>query len=232
MLGESNIKQYSMKLYFTLIFFLSSFFSCSEVLGNNTNWAMLTNTQMLDGCYSKQDNKVYLGGDGAPHLEGVDVASFEILRGTHYARDKFRVYYPIVEICVDGINLGYCYASKYVIENANPNKFKILKKDYSTDGKLVFFRGELVSNANGATVELVLGPQFFFCIKDDKRIFLYDRVLENADPKTFQCLKKTENFDNCRFYLMKDSNRFWIFKYPNWPKEIKKEQFEKYIRKY
>ena len=186
---------------------------------------------MLDG-YSMLNNKIYYGGDEGPPFEGVDIPTFEILRGTYYARDKFRVYYPIEETCVDGIDFGYMYASKYVVENAKPDNFIILKKDYSTDGKLVFFRGRLVPSANGTTIKLVLGHEYFFCVKDNQRVFLYDKILENADPKTFQCLKKTKDSDDCKFYLMKDSNRFWIFKYPDWPKEVKKEEFEKYASKY
>ena len=86
-------------------------------------------------------------------LECVDVESFEICIGTGYARDKHRVYYPILVISADGEDFGYSYFKEYVVKkslfgfisvNANPSRLKYVKEGYAVDGHTLFLRGKEV----------------------------------------------------------------------------------------
>jgi len=85
-------------------------------------------------------------------LEGVDVSSFEVCKGTDYARDKNRVYYPILIIAVDGEDFGYSYFKEYVLRkdclfglfsiDVDPKSFKYLGDGFATDGNTMFRYGQ------------------------------------------------------------------------------------------
>ena len=85
-------------------------------------------------------------------MKDVDIATFEVCKGTGYARDKRKVYYPLLVYAVDGIDFGYSYFGEYVVKkdllfgliklDANPHHFKYIANGYAADGHTMFFRGE------------------------------------------------------------------------------------------
>lgn len=206
------------------IFALALLLSSCASPGNSERWTKLQPGKSLDG-YSLEGNKIYLGGSPSPkipHLSGVDVVSFQVLTGTNYARDKSRVYYPLTVVPDTYIDSCYTYATAYVVTGADPKTFRYLGKDYATDGKSVFFRGETVPKADGSTVSLLDGPKFFYAVKDSKRVFIYDRILNGADPKTFKFLRDEAEDDYNQLYILSDGKRTWTFDPPDWP-ELKRK---------
>lgn len=88
------------------------------------------------------------------YLENVDVSTFEIWKNSDYARDKNRVYYPINFTCIEFENGdGMCFYDEYVVENANPNTFEYLGKEYAKDDKSFFFKGKLLENIDEKTIQ-------------------------------------------------------------------------------
>lgn len=85
-------------------------------------------------------------------MKDVDIATFEVCKGTGYARDKRKVYYPLLVYAVDGIDFGYSYFGEYVVKkdllfglitlDANPHHFKYIANGYAVDGHTMFIRGE------------------------------------------------------------------------------------------
>ena len=122
-------------------------------------WVKLKN-DIPEGDYILHNNSVYgcldriVKFSNIPPLEGVDVPSFEVCKGTSYARDKYRVYYPLFlksAHCEDGC---YLYFVEYVVKkeylfglisiNANPKNFKYIKDDYAVDGNTMFRCGQVI----------------------------------------------------------------------------------------
>ena len=116
----------------------------------------------------------------------------------------------------------------YIIKGANPLSFRVLGNDYATDGRLVFFRGELVKGAQGESVELLKGPEFFYCVKDAKNVFLYKKKLKNADPKSFTYWKREYRDpyvgDSSPVYLLRDKKHIWRFDPPYFPQLIDEKE--------
>lgn len=78
-------------------------------------------------------------------LTDVDISTFEVCKGSGgYAKDKNRVYYPIVVTCVDGYEYSGCYFEEYVITGADPDTFKYLGDGYAVDRNNMYRYGEIV----------------------------------------------------------------------------------------
>lgn len=106
-------------------------------------------------------------------MEDVDIATFEVCKGTGYARDKRKVYYPLWVICADGADFGYSYFNEYVVKkklfglitlDVNPHHFKYIANGYAVDGHTMFYRGEeikwddnIISKAEGADNSVIKG---------------------------------------------------------------------------
>ena len=130
-------------------------------------WVKLKN-DIPEGDYILHNNSIYgctLDSlekiSDIPPLEGVDVPSFEVCKGTSYARDKYRVYYPLFKLIgtygekdVYGDQAFYLYFVDYVVKkeilfglvsiNANPKNFKYIKDDYAVDGNTMFRCGQVI----------------------------------------------------------------------------------------
>lgn len=174
-------------------------------------WVPLEPSQTLD-YYTRIENDVFCGEMfcDVPPMQGVDASSFEVWVGTEYARDKHNVYYPIEIGCGDGPDCGVCYCTIYIVEDANPKTFKYLDKDYATDGRNVYFRGELLKHADAGSFQVIVGPEFFYFAKDQNNVYKHDDIFPEADPTTFY---RDEN--QTRAIIIGDKNNKWHYKPPN-----------------
>lgn len=153
-----------------VIVILASFYlvSCTD----NSNykdvgiWVKLEEGKSIDG-YILNNNHIY-GGEfdyvkdlkGIPPLEGVDIKTFEVCKGSGYARDKNHVYYPIRILACDGEGYGYlCYVEYIVKTNyfyglvsiyANPHSFKYIGNGYAVDGSTMYYRGRKLDKVSKA----------------------------------------------------------------------------------
>jgi DKNYY family len=194
---------------------------------NNQSWISLKDKESVDG-YTRIGDSIF-GGEIACNIEplkGIDLKTFKLLPGTKYAKDKNHVYYPLEIPCIDYTDCGVCFYGKIIIETANPKKFKYLGKEYATDEKNVYFRGELIENADGETFKVIDGPEYFFFATDKNYVFKHNEIFKNADSKTFY-YDKTDKRNIVQKYehkfIIGDKNKEWIFIPPNEIKEVKKE---------
>lgn len=149
-------------------------------------WTILNEKESIDG-YTRIGDSIF-GGEincNVEAMKGVDIETFTVLAGTKYAKDKCFVYYPISIFCIDYIDCGVCYYVRYIVEDANPETFKYLGKGYAVDGKNVYFRGELIMNADGQTFKVLEGPEYFYFATDKNSVYKHNTVFNDADPETF-----------------------------------------------
>lgn len=138
------------------ILFILLFYSCGEdCIMDNGSWRPISSEcDSLVDEYTLINGKIYYGTFDANFVSeclekhnivfftDVDIATFEVCQGTDYARDKRNVYYPIEIKCVEGWEYGGCYATKYIIAKARPDKFKYIREGYAVSGKHMFYEGE------------------------------------------------------------------------------------------
>lgn len=85
-------------------------------------------------------------------IKGADCETFEVCRGTQYAKDKNKVYYPRHVWC-NYIDIGntplskidimvYSYADEHVVEGASPESFKYIGNGYAIDRKHMYEAGD------------------------------------------------------------------------------------------
>ena len=191
------------------------------------NWTSLKDKESVDG-YTRIGDSIF-GGEIACNIEplkGIDIETFKVLAGTSYAKDKNNVYYPISIGCVDYEDCGVCYFSEIKLVNANPKRFEYLGKEYASDGKNVYFRGELLIEADGETFKVINGPEFFFFATDKNHVYKHNKTFEIADSKTFyydKIDKRNIVQEYEHKFIIGDKNKEWEFIPPNTIKEIKKE---------
>ncbi len=232
-----------MKQTISILVLIITFLSCSrqkkyfepseivdkteEYIQTNKSWIELNNKERIDG-YTRIGDSIF-GGEIACNvkpLPDIDIKTFKVLAGTQYAKDKNHVFYPLEILCIDYDDCGVCYYKKVIVEKANPLKFKYLGKDYATDEKNVYFRGELISKADGKTFKIINGPEFFYFAVDINNVFVHEKVIENADPLTFYYDKNdTRNIDTeyQYIYIIGDKNSEWEFIPPKTINEIEKK---------
>ena len=127
---------------------------------DNGLWVKLSEN-IPEGGYLLHDNHIYgcyldslSDIDKISPLDGVDVSSFEVCKGTDYARDKNRVYYPIHAVAVDGEDFGYTVFKEYVLKkehlygmisvDVNPKSFIYIGEGYAVDGNNMFRYGQKI----------------------------------------------------------------------------------------
>ena len=104
--------------------------------------------------------------------------------------------------------------------------FKYLGKDYATDGQNVYFRGELIPNADGQSFKVIDGPEFFYFAIDKSRVYKHDKIFSNADPLTFYYDKNDKRNIDTEYqhnYIIGDKNNEWEFIPPNTINKIDKK---------
>jgi len=190
-----------------------------QLVENNAEWTPIRNDEKIDG-YTRIGDSIY-GGEIACNispLKGIDIETFKVYPGTKYAKDKNHVYFPLKINCVDYEDCGVCYYSTIIIDGANPSTFKYLGNDYATDGKKVFFRGNLISVADGATFKVIEGPQYFYFAVDKNYVYRTDRIFPEADPSTFYFDKSNKQNIISEFdskYIIGDKSNKWEFSPPD-----------------
>jgi len=194
-----------------------------EFFGKNI-WVSLNDKERIDG-YTRIGDSIF-GGEIACNVEplkNIDTKTFQVLAGTQYAKDKNNVYYPLEIPCIDVIDCGVCFYGRVIVEDANPLDFRYLDKGYATDGKLVFFRGELLKDADGVTFKVIEGPEYFFFATDKNKVYKQNKVFRDADPSTFYYdvtdpRNRISEYDNR--YIIGDKNNKWEFIPPDKIKKI------------
>jgi hypothetical protein len=194
---------------------------------NNKGWTSLKDKECVDG-YTRIGDSIF-GGEIACNVEplkNIDIKTFKVLAGTLYAKDTNHVYYPLEIPCIDYDDCGVCYYGKVIIETANPETFSYLGKEYATDCKRVYFRGELMPNADGQTFKVVEGPEYFYFATDTNNVYMHNSVLENVDPSTFYFDKDDSRNIDREFehrFIIGDKNMAWEYIPPDSIKEIEKK---------
>lgn len=181
----------------------------------NDTWIELKNRQTVDD-YSRRKNKIYCGGTScnADPMNGVDIATFRVMPGSGYAKDKTNVYYPLEVMCVDYTDCGVCYCTRFVVSNADPKTFDYLGKDYAMDDNKVFFRGEEIKNADPKTFRVIKGGEFFFFGVDSNAVYRHNQIFKEADPATFY-YDSLNSANNERTFIVGDKNGKWKFTPPD-----------------
>jgi hypothetical protein len=195
----------------------------TETLKNKLEWYTLNDKESVDK-YTRIGDSIF-GGEIAcdvKPLSGIDLRSFKVLAGTKYAKDNNHVYYPIGISCIDYSDCGVCYYSKIIVENANPKTFSYLGKDYASDGKNVFFRGELIENVDVESFKIIDGPEYFYFATDKSNVYIHNKIFPNADAGTFYYDKDDERNIYQSVFIVGDKNKEWKIIPPNTIKEIEK----------
>lgn len=147
---------------FVIIIIMCVACSKSDNIIDNGNWTRIYsfNDSLVKNTYALIDGKIYYGGfdrrfydsvlcsepaSDRPYLKQVDLKSFEICENSCYARDAHHVYAPLQIEFVDGEEYGGYYAVEYIIENANPRKFKYIRNDYAISGNHMYYEGKEIS---------------------------------------------------------------------------------------
>lgn len=196
----------------------------SDEFTDNNNWITLGDKESLGG-YTRIGDSIF-GGEincNIKPLKDIDVESFKVLAGTEYAKDKNFVYYPTGVFCVDYTDCGVCYYKDVIVENANPESFQLIEKDYSKDDQHIYFRGELLSGADESSFKVIDGPAFFYFAKDKNHVYKHGEIFKDADPETFYFEK--ENPENIistydHKFIIRDKDNVWEFIPPNKIKKI------------
>ncbi len=132
----------------------------SQNIRDRGMWIRLEEGRDCDG-YALIGNKVYGVFLGLPQdyslfdpLQGVDIPSFEVCKGSGYAKDRNHVYYPIRITCEDGLiedsdggerEYGGCYFQEYVIEGSDPATFNYLGNGYAVDKANMYLNGKIIT---------------------------------------------------------------------------------------
>ena len=119
----------------------------SDEIKDNGVWMPVPIGESVMG-YDNIGGKIYWGyiiGDFTADDElDADIETFRVCKGTEYAKDKYRVYYPQDEVCYDGIDCGGVIAEKIVLEGANPRRFRYIGNGYAVSGNQMYLNGEKI----------------------------------------------------------------------------------------
>lgn len=113
-------------------------------------WVRISEGDTID-CYIRYKDHIY-SKEGSLPLEkrepiyAIDAATFRVCKGTGYAIDRYRVYYPLKPkyLYVEDDDLGKSvpYALQWVVESGNTDKFAYLGDGYAIAGDRMFINGE------------------------------------------------------------------------------------------
>lgn len=129
-------------------------------------WVQMPNAdrvtfKVLGGQFARDIDQVFQMGK---KIEGALMHSFSVISGQHgYAQDDKRIYGP-----------------KGVIQEADPETFKMLTKHYSLDAGHVFFDGVNIPEANAGSFRVIDSGLYAV---DDKSVFYAGKLLKNAIPE-------------------------------------------------
>lgn len=119
--------------------------------------------RVLGGQFARDADQIFQMGK---KIEGADLASFSVISGQYgYAQDKNHIYGP----------LG-------IIQDADPETFRMLTKDYAIDAGHVFFHGRNIPEANSGSFYVIKSGLY---AADDRSVFYAGKLLENTAPEGF-----------------------------------------------
>jgi hypothetical protein len=190
-----------------------------QVVDTVGRWVPLREGQRIDD-YVLKDQKIYCGeiACGVDAMDGVDAGTFQINSGSRYAKDKSNVYYPLQITCVDGEECGVCYCVKFVVEDANPEDFVYLGKDYAKDDASVYFRGWLLDEADVKTFKVLKGAGAFIFAVDRDHVFLRETIFTEADAATFyydSLHAANIKGEWIHSYVLRDKDHIWKYTPPD-----------------
>lgn len=141
----------TMKHLFITIIISAIFCSCSyrsDNISDRGEWVSLPLDSCVEG-YNNIGGEIYWGyiaGMDYSEDENVeaDVETFQVCKGTEYAKDKHHVYYPQAQICFDGIGCGGTIAKKMILRGASPSQFKYIGNGYAVAGNKMWHNGEVI----------------------------------------------------------------------------------------
>lgn len=116
-------------------------------------WVKINEGEIVEG-YRKIEGELYWGYYDPDEcislfpakIEDVDIdmESFRICKGSDYAKDKNRIYYPSRQIAADGEDFGATYAEKHVLEGADVKTFKYIGNGYAVDRHHMYSDGFII----------------------------------------------------------------------------------------
>lgn len=192
-----------------------------EYVKNKVGWISLNNNERVDG-YTRIGNSIYGGtiGCNVKPLTGIDINTFKVLAGSNYAKDKNHLYYPQVEESIEDVDCNASFYSEIKVRKVKPETFQYIGNDYGTDGKSVFYRGYKIEEADSKTFRIIVGPKYFYFAVDKLHVYIHDEIFKEADPATFNFDREDPRNNEDKF-IIKDKNKVWECKPPNFIKEIK-----------
>jgi len=137
--------------------------------------------------------------NGLSRAKKADPDTFEVL-SPHFARDAARVYYVDERVpgaeresfrVIAGMlaaDRDHVFYGTEVVDGADPVSLVVVGPDdyFSKDGQNIYAHGERFDAADASSFVHVGGCYY----RDRARVFYLDRVLEGADPETFEALPK------------------------------------------
>ncbi|MBP9210808.1 MAG: DKNYY domain-containing protein [Saprospiraceae bacterium] len=145
----------------------------------------------LDPWFSKDKDHVYLQSKKVSNIHG---NSFERIN-SYFAKDDRHYYYIAQDPSEYKINVIDCdYGSCEIMDNS-----------YSKDHRKVFYRGDLMKDADPATFQLINAPYS----KDHQHIFFEKLAIAKADPLTFELFPENEASSGDTYYA-KDKDHIFV----------------------
>ena len=117
--------------------------------------------------YWKDKNNVYLlqfGGTDC-RIKNAEPNTFKVIKDYHWTIDRNNVYYQFDQLL-----------------NVNPNKFVAVDEEWGKDESFYYYHNFKVDSLDYKTAEIV-SPYY---IKDQYRVFFWDTIVKDANPKTFK----------------------------------------------
>lgn len=152
------------------------------------------------GFYEGQAIEIRSSGTIYPQVK-TDGATFEAL-ADGYARDKNRVYF---------FNESNFYRT--IIDGADPSTFKAITAWFGKDSHAGYYGWSAIPQSDGKTFEVVdTKPAAQYTLtgftKDAVHVFLNDKMIAGADPKTFQTYKNLNDAAG-RLFSRDSEHVFW-----------------------
>lgn len=117
--------------------------------------------------YWKDKNNVYLlqfGGTDC-RIKNADPNTFKIINNFHWTSDKNNIYYEFEQLL-----------------NVNPNKFVAIDKEWGKDENFYYYHNLRIDSLDYKTAEIISSSY----IKDKNRVYFQDKIVKDANPKTFK----------------------------------------------
>src|SRR5690606_16552379 len=125
-----------------------------------------------------------------------DYESFKLL-DNGYAKDKFQVYFTdsivdgadpatfISHEYADARDKNYCYSGRRRLDIKDCGSYTLLQGWYSKDKFFVYYKGDIVVNADPGSIDFITGSVW---VRDNKSYFYEGKQVNFVDYNSFQYL--------------------------------------------